>query len=286
MPSTSPPKGRSVTWCDAIASSAACRSRPATRRDFPNTSPRGFRSPRPGATRCCAAFMPPPPSPWSRPPSLMAELAGRGFEHLGTVDARRRHRAVPAGARDRSRSAAAALRQRRTDCGREEPRGLPRARPARLQGRDRPRAARGGAAPPLSRCKVSRPAGGRALAAHLAAADVFVFPSKTDTFGVVQLEALACGVPVAAYPVTGPRDVIGEQSDRRARRRSAPGVHGGARDVARRPAARSRSPTPGRAARASSSVSKSRRNRCVPPAACAHARVRAAAAVAVWARAA
>jgi glycosyltransferase involved in cell wall biosynthesis len=48
------------------------------------------------------------------------------------------------------------------------------------------------------------------LAAHLAAADVFVFPSLTDTFGVVQLEALACGVPVAAYPVTGPRDVIAD----------------------------------------------------------------------------
>ena len=47
------------------------------------------------------------------------------------------------------------------------------------------------------------------LAAHLAAADVFVFPSLTDTFGVVQLEALACGVPVAAFPVTGPNDVIG-----------------------------------------------------------------------------
>jgi glycosyltransferase involved in cell wall biosynthesis len=48
-----------------------------------------------------------------------------------------------------------------------------------------------------------------ALAGHLAAADVFVFPSLTDTFGVVQLEALACGVPVAAFPVTGPRDVLG-----------------------------------------------------------------------------
>lgn len=42
------------------------------------------------------------------------------------------------------------------------------------------------------------------------AADAFVFPSRTDTFGLVMLEALACGVPVAAYPVTGPLDVIGE----------------------------------------------------------------------------
>ncbi len=47
------------------------------------------------------------------------------------------------------------------------------------------------------------------LAAHLASTDVFVFPSLTDTFGVVQLEALASGVPIAAFPVTGPKDVIG-----------------------------------------------------------------------------
>ncbi|MGV6825930.1 MAG: glycosyltransferase family 4 protein [bacterium] len=49
---------------------------------------------------------------------------------------------------------------------------------------------------------------GRKLAEHIAAADVMVFPSKTDTFGIVMLEAMACGVPVAAYPVTGPVDVI------------------------------------------------------------------------------
>jgi 1,2-diacylglycerol 3-alpha-glucosyltransferase/glucuronosyltransferase len=72
-----------------------------------------------------------------------------------------------------------------------------------------------GDGPQLAQLKRRYPAvhfvGGRHgddLAAHYAAADVFVFPSRTDTFGLVLLEALASGLPVAAYPVTGPRDVI------------------------------------------------------------------------------
>ncbi|AHE55848.1 hypothetical protein NX02_21035 [Sphingomonas sanxanigenens DSM 19645 = NX02] len=49
---------------------------------------------------------------------------------------------------------------------------------------------------------------GRDLAGAYAGADVFVFPSRTDTFGLVMIEALACGTPVAGYPVTGPIDVL------------------------------------------------------------------------------
>lgn len=48
------------------------------------------------------------------------------------------------------------------------------------------------------------------LAEYFRAADLFVFPSRTDTFGMVLVEALASGLPVAAYPVTGPRDIITE----------------------------------------------------------------------------
>jgi glycosyltransferase involved in cell wall biosynthesis len=50
---------------------------------------------------------------------------------------------------------------------------------------------------------------GEELVAEYADADVLVFPSLTDTFGLVLLESMACGTPVAAYPVTGPRDVVG-----------------------------------------------------------------------------
>ncbi|OYU37110.1 glycosyltransferase family 1 protein [Novosphingobium sp. PASSN1] len=50
---------------------------------------------------------------------------------------------------------------------------------------------------------------GTALAQAYCSADVFVFPSRTDTFGLVMIEALACGLPVAGYPVAGPVDVVG-----------------------------------------------------------------------------
>ena len=56
------------------------------------------------------------------------------------------------------------------------------------------------------------PRHGAALARAYAGIDVLVFPSLTDTFGLVILEALACGTPVAAYPVTGPKDILAEAS--------------------------------------------------------------------------
>jgi glycosyltransferase involved in cell wall biosynthesis len=53
------------------------------------------------------------------------------------------------------------------------------------------------------------PMTGEALVRAYSSSDVFVFPSRTDTFGLVMLEAMACGLPVAAYPVQGPADVVG-----------------------------------------------------------------------------
>ncbi len=53
------------------------------------------------------------------------------------------------------------------------------------------------------------PMAGEDLAAAYRSADCFVFPSRTDTFGLVLIEALACGLPVAAYPVAGPLDILG-----------------------------------------------------------------------------
>jgi glycosyltransferase involved in cell wall biosynthesis len=72
-----------------------------------------------------------------------------------------------------------------------------------------------GDGPALARLKAMFPGAhfvgrqsGPALAACYAGADVLVFPSRTDTFGLVMIEALACGTPVAAYPVPGPLDVL------------------------------------------------------------------------------
>jgi len=76
-----------------------------------------------------------------------------------------------------------------------------------------------GDGPALARLKAQFPAAhflgsqqGADLAACYAGADVFVFPSRTDTFGLVMIEALACGTPVAAYPVTGPLDILTPRS--------------------------------------------------------------------------
>ncbi|WP_239025306.1 glycosyltransferase family 4 protein [Rhodoligotrophos defluvii] len=72
-----------------------------------------------------------------------------------------------------------------------------------------------GDGPDLARLKIRYPTAvftgylhGEALAGMMASADVFVFPSRTDTFGLVLLEAMASGVPVAAFPVPGPRDIV------------------------------------------------------------------------------
>lgn len=66
------------------------------------------------------------------------------------------------------------------------------------------------------------PKEGDELAAVYAAADVFVFPSRTDTFGLVNIEALACGLPVAGFPVAGPIDILGSEGK---------GVHRGQRRI-------------------------------------------------------
>jgi glycosyltransferase involved in cell wall biosynthesis len=66
------------------------------------------------------------------------------------------------------------------------------------------------------------PKHGAELASVYSAADVFVFPSRTDTFGLVNLEALACGLPVAAYPVPGPADILGPGEK---------GIHGGRKRI-------------------------------------------------------
>lgn len=86
-----------------------------------------------------------------------------------------------------------------------------------------------GGGPALERLKAQSPEvlflgpkHGAELAAAYAGADVFVFPSRTDTFGLVNIEALACGLPVAAFPVPGPLDIVGPDNK---------GMHGASRPI-------------------------------------------------------
>ncbi len=83
-------------------------------------------------------------------------------------------------------------------------------RPAGIQGRDRGRAAKGELQRRYPNASLLGEKTGQDLTSHMAAADVFVFPSLTDTFGVVQLAALACGTPVRRLPGHGPLDVIAD----------------------------------------------------------------------------
>ena len=74
----------------------------------------------------------------------------------------------------------------------------------------------------ISRRGLSRRQARADLASAYASADVFVFPSRTDTFGLVNIEALASGLPVAAFPVAGPIDIVG---------REGTGMHGGTKRI-------------------------------------------------------
>ena len=114
--------------------------------------------------------------------------------------------------------------------GGEEYRRLPRSRSAGFEGRGRRRSDSVASAAEYPNVLFTGPLRGAALAHAYAGADVFVFPSLTDTFGLVMLEALACGTPVAAFPVTGPIDVLAgrRRQDRCASMRSARRGAGGA----------------------------------------------------------
>jgi hypothetical protein len=205
----SQPKDRSASSCAPIAAGAGDHSRRATLRVFPNTSRRVplFRSA--GRTRRCGAFIPLRQSPWWRHHRFSASLPSSVFpiSRCG----RAAWTPIFSGRIARSHSIfhdqfsqlPDAWRWKRTS-----KRSFRSTSPARRS------SSAGG--PQEEELRYRFPdvkflgvLVQENLAAHLAAADAFVFPSRTDTFGLVQLEALSCGVPIAAFPVTGPQDVVG-----------------------------------------------------------------------------
>ncbi len=151
---------------------------------------------------------------WSRPKAMRADLRAHGLGQMRALGPRAS--ISPASVPDRRRPIRycgpaapdpALCRPRR---GREEHRGVPRAaasRAPRWWSATGPRwRALRGAFPDAHFLGPPDRRGARRV--PIAGADVFVFPSRTDTFGLVMIEALACGTPVAAYPVTGPLDML------------------------------------------------------------------------------
>ena len=142
-------------------------------------------------------------------PSLAEELRSQGFRTVLRWPRGVDSRAVPPRPRRRSWRCRARFFSRWAASRSKRMSMLSCARPARQQGGGRRRAGPRDAGAPVSRRDLSRHPARRRLAAIYAAADVFVFPSRTDTFGLVLLEALASGLPIAGFPVAATRDVVG-----------------------------------------------------------------------------
>ena len=142
-------------------------------------------------------------------PTIRDELTQRGFARVKVWSRGVDHLTFRPRDTERSRFSATDLSLCRPRRGRKESRRVPEPETAGIEGDRRRRARTRLARTKISACPFPRQPFGEALAQTYASADVFVFPSRTDTFGIVLIEALASGVPVAAYPVAGPLDVIG-----------------------------------------------------------------------------
>jgi hypothetical protein len=141
-------------------------------------------------------------------PSIRAELTARGFKNLAPWSRGVDIAAVPSAPRTQTGDGPADLALCRAAGHREEHQGLPRPRPAGHQVGGGRRTAAPGAQRRYKDARFFGSVDTDELSMRYAEADCFVFPSRTDTFGLVMVEALASGVPVAGYPVPGPLDVV------------------------------------------------------------------------------
>ena len=197
-------KGRWAFWRGASASPSGGSSPPATTPVFPNISAPACRSRNAGPMGGCVVST--MPARHAGGHALARSGTGRAWlRQCQAVDARRRHRLFQPGPAKRARPAAADLprlsvasRWRRT-CRPFSTWTCRAARSSSATGRSLRARARA-----IRRQRFSARTPATDLPMIYASADVFVFPSRTDTFGIVLLEALASGLPVAAFPVTGP----------------------------------------------------------------------------------